>query len=267
MGLVNTEIIDGIAILRLNDPKTMNALSIEMSCALYDALTDAAENESVRVIVIGGEGKGFCGGGNLSAMYERVKANVLKGEPAPNTAKLADIARSIREIKKPVITAIHGAAAGAGASIALASDFTVAAEDAKFVIAFVNVGLVPDTGGMYWLVSLLGYKRATELAMLGTPFTAEEALDMGLVTKVVPADSLWDETMKLAKKLKNRPQEAVCLIKDMVNEIAMKGQQSASALESRYMAFCSSTDNYKEGVSAFMEKRRPEFNKNIKKYK
>ena len=167
----------------------------------------------------------------------------------------------MRTLDKPVITAVHGAAAGAGASLAFAGDFTVASSDAKFIIAFVNVGLVPDTGGMFWLVRALGYKRATELAMLGEPISAETALEYGLINKVVPREELEAEAFKLAKKLKNKPADSVRYIKEMVNEMTMKGFWDTMKIEREGFLYCMRTDNFKEGVSAFVEKRKPEFNK------
>ncbi len=263
MSLVLKEVKDGVAIIRMNNPKTMNGLDMNMTQAVYDAVTEAGADDNVKVIILAGEGKGFCGGGNLANMYEKIKdgGKFDPAESKPNMNRLAELACYMREVPKPVITVVHGAAAGAGASLAFVSDFTISTPEAKYIMAFINVGLVPDTGGMFWLVKALGYKRATELAMLGAPFTADEALKMGLINKIVPQEELWDEAMKLAKKLKNKPIDSVRFIKQMVNEIIMKDVKSALALEEKNMLACIETDNFKEGVSAFMEKRKPEFNK------
>jgi len=262
MSLVLKEVKDGVAIIKMNNPKTMNGVDEAMTHAVYDAMQEAGNDDAVKVIILAGEGKGFCGGGNLAAMYERVKAGTVNpADSEDNIDTLSALARYIREVPKPVITVVHGAAAGAGASLAFVSDFTLSSPEAKYIMAFVNVGLVPDTGGMYWMVKALGYKRATELAMLGAPFTAEEAQAMGLITKVVPLEELWDEAFKLAKKLKNKPVDSIRFIKEMVNDLTMKEAAEAAALERKNMLACVATDNFKEGVSAFMEKRKPEFNK------
>lgn len=262
MSLVLKEVKDGVAIIRMNNPKTMNGLDEAMTHAVYDAMQEAGADDSVKVIILGGEGKGFCGGGNLAAMYKKIQeGKVDPKDSEDNLDTLAQLARYIREVPKPVISVVHGAAAGAGASLAFVSDFTISSPEAKYIMAFVNVGLVPDTGGMFWMVKALGYKRATELAMLGSPFSADEALSLGLINKVVPLEELWDEAYKLAKKLKSKPVDSIRFIKGMVNEIIMKDADSAMALERKNMLACVITDNFKEGVSAFIEKRKPEFNK------
>jgi len=218
MSLVLKEVKDGVAVIKMNDPKTMNGLGKDMVIALLDAIKEANEDDSVKVVLLGGEGKGFCGGGNLAIMYEKIKSGTLTTEGIDvDLERIASLARYIRVMPKPVICVVHGAAAGAGASVVFAADFTVSSPEAKYVEAFINVGLVPDTLGMFWIAKAVGYKRATELTMLGDVFSAEEALRLGLINKVVPKEELWDEAFKLANKLKKKPVDSVRFIKAMVN--------------------------------------------------
>ncbi len=261
MSLVLTEMREGVCIIKMNSPKNMNALDRALREELIDVMKKVSEDPEVKAVILAGEGKGFCAGGDLGAMYKDIKTKGEFGAKDEDLVNVEKLAECMRTMDKPVIAAVHGAAAGAGASLAFAADFTVSSPEAKYIMAFVNVGLVPDTGGMFWLVRALGYKRATELAMLGEPVTAEKALEYGLINKIVPREELMDEAFKLAKKLKNKPVDSVRYIKEMVNEMTMKDYWDSMATEREGFLYCMRTDNFKEGVSAFVEKRRPEFNK------
>ncbi|MBQ3378415.1 MAG: enoyl-CoA hydratase/isomerase family protein [Clostridia bacterium] len=261
MSLVIKELRDGICIIKMNSPKNMNALDRELREELISVMSEAAKDPEVKAVILAAEGKGFCAGGDLGAMYKDIKTKGGFDATDEDLVNVEKLAECMRTMDKPVIAAVHGAAAGAGASLAFAADFTVASPESKYIMAFVNVGLVPDTGGMFWLVRALGYKRATELAMLGEPIDAETALEYGLINKIVPREELLDEAVKLAKKLKNKPVDSVRFIKEMVNEMTMKDFWESMAAERKGFLYCMETDNFKEGVSAFVEKRKPEFNK------
>jgi 2-(1,2-epoxy-1,2-dihydrophenyl)acetyl-CoA isomerase len=188
---VTYDVADSVATITLNDPASLNALDSTMKGELLQALSHAEYDDTAKVIVLTGAGKGFSSGGDIREMLGSTETRqaVLKMAHGLTTG-VGEISRKLRKISKPIIARINGAAAGAGMKIALACDFRVASDNAKFLQAFVNIGLVPDAGGIYQLTQLIGAAKTTELVMLGEQFDAKKAQDLGLVNAIVPADEL-----------------------------------------------------------------------------
>jgi len=248
---------DSIGYITLNDPENRNVLAAATADTMVALLDECDHDPDVRVVVLRGEGPAFSAGGNVKSMLERLDAGTA--DYRPGIKKLGTAFIKIRTIRKPVIAAIHGAVAGGGLNLALGCDFRIAAEDTKFVFAFVNIGLIPDVGGPLPLVRILGVAKATELLMLGKLFTAQEAREWGLVNEVVPAGDLAAATLKLATKLANGPTQAYGCIKAMINRVAFDDLDLEIEIEATYQAQCSKTHDHREGVSAFVEKRKPRF--------
>lgn len=252
---------DGIAFITFNDPKHRNVVSSETAAELEWCLDDCSDDPKVRVIVLRGAGEFFSAGGNINTMKERVDIASTEAYEAYGNGirKLGKVVMRIRNIRKPVIASMHGAAAGGGLNLALGCDLKIAAEDTKFVFAFVNIGLIPDVGGPLPLIRAIGVPRATELMMTGRRFSAQEAYEWGLINEVVPADQLEAATMKLAAKLAKGPTKSYGYIKAMVNRVAYSGLELELDNEAEYQVLCAQTEDHKEGVYAFLEKRKPVF--------
>ncbi len=251
---------NGVATISLNDPASLNALDSVMKGELLQALEFAEYDTQAKVIVLTGEGKGFSSGGDIremlgSADSKAAVVNMARGL----TTGVGDISRKIRKISKPIIARINGACAGAGMNIALACDFRVAADGAKFLQAFVNIGLVPDAGGIYLLTQLIGAAKATELVMLGEQLTAQKAMDLGLVNALVSADELDAAVQKLTSRLTYLPALSLAAMKQSINQIAYAGLDSAIDQEVMYQIQMAQTQDFKEGVTAFMQKRAANF--------
>lgn len=249
---------DGIAIITLNDPNNRNTISgslVEELAACLDSCSDDAET---RVIVIRGAGGNFSAGGNINVMKERIDQGRHE-EFRPGMRKLGAVASKIRTIRKPIIASIEGAAAGGGLSIALLCDFRVASADAKFIFAFVNIGLIPDCAGLLPLVKIVGAAKATELLMTARLFSGQEAFDMGLVNEAAPADQLEEATLKLARKLAQGPTLAYGRIKALINRTTFSDLELELDNEMEYQLLCAQTEDHKEGIDAFLEKRKPIF--------
>jgi enoyl-CoA hydratase len=247
---------DRTAIITLNRPKKLNALSPELVEELYKALSDADGDESVRVIIITGGDSVFAAGADLGAMDTAAPTVV-------QTLKSRFAARNpydyIEQIGKPVIAAIAGYALGGGCELAMCCDLRIAAETAKFGQPEIRVGLIPGAGGTQRLPRLVGMTKAKELIMVGEYIGAEEARELGLVNAVVPSEKLLEEAKNLAAKLAQRPPFSLRLIKMVMNMGADRDLQSALALEREAFATLFATEDQKEGVRAFNEKRKPEF--------
>lgn len=245
-----------VAFITLNRPEVFNSFNREMALALQDIFDDCEKNDDVRAIVLTGNGKAFCAGQDLK--------EVTSPEHNPGFKKILEehynpIITRIREIKKPVIGAINGVAAGAGANIALACDIVVADERASFIQAFSLIGLVPDSAGTYFLPRLIGFQKASALAMLGDKIGAEEAERMGMIYKYVPSDEFQETIQKLALKLANMPTKALGMIKELFNKSMTNTLEEQLAMESKYQIEAAQSDDYAEGVAAFIEKRKPKF--------
>jgi 2-(1,2-epoxy-1,2-dihydrophenyl)acetyl-CoA isomerase len=246
-------IADGVATLTLNRPDSLNALNATMRRELLAALKAAGKDEAVRAVVITGEGRGFCSGADLrGGEGERQFRTVLTTEYNP-------LIRAIRDLPKPVIAAVNGVAAGAGVSLALACDLVYAAEEARFIQAFVRIGLVPDSGSTRTLVRALGRHRATELIFSGEPLPASAAHEVGLVNRVVPGAELASTAAEAARTLAAGPTRALSYAKRLINAAEDASLDESLSLEADLQELAGRTQDHAEGVAAFGEKREPRF--------
>jgi 2-(1,2-epoxy-1,2-dihydrophenyl)acetyl-CoA isomerase len=250
---IRVEVADAVATITLNRPESLNALNATMRAELLAALKAAGRDEAVRALVITGAGRGFCSGADLrGGSGERDFRRVLTDEYNP-------LITAIRELPKPVIAAVNGVAAGAGVSLALACDLVYAADDARFLQAFVRIGLVPDSGSTRTLVRALGRHRAARLIFSGEPLLAPEAREAGLVAELAPADQLSAVAHAAAARLAAAPTRAIALAKRAINhaEDALLGE--SLAMEAALQELAGRTEDHAEGVAAFGEKREPRF--------
>jgi len=249
---------DGVRTLTLNRPKAYNSLTVELKERLLAALRAAAADDGVRAVVITGSGKAFCAGQDLKEHVGLLQA----GDPAPLqtvSKHYNPIVRTIVEMPKPVIAAVNGPAAGAGAAFAYASDLRIAASSANFLMAFANVGLGPDSGASWSLQRLIGYGRAAELMLLARTVDAEEALRLGLVGEVVPDEELAARAQKIAAKLANGPTVAYAKIKSTLSAATESTLEEALAAEDAAQSALGATADHAEAVEAFVTKRKPVF--------
>jgi 2-(1,2-epoxy-1,2-dihydrophenyl)acetyl-CoA isomerase len=248
--------VDGpVATLTLDRPESLNALTIPMKVAMRGALERLAGDRAVRAVILTGAGRAFCAGQDLA---ERA----LPDAP-PLDVELRDrynpLVRAIRSMGQPVIAAVNGVAAGAGASIAFACDLRIAADDARFVLAFGRIGLVPDSGATWTLPRLVGPARAAEIALVGDPVSAEEALRIGLVNRVVPADRLLDEARAMAGRIAAGAPLANALTKAALARSATIDLDEALEGEAKLQGIAGASADHAEGLAAFREKREPRF--------
>ncbi len=248
-------VADGIALITLDRPDALNALDAPLKESLLAAVDSAAADRAVRVVVVTGAGRAFCAGQDLR---ER-----LEPDAAPLDVEIRQrynpIVRALRTMEKPVIGAINGVAAGAGASLAFACDIRIAAEEASFILAFGRVGLIPDTGATWLLPRLVGPARAAELAFTTDPLAAFDAERIGLVNRVVPGDRLLDEAMSLARRLATAAPLALALTKRALNQALEVGLDDALEAEATLQGIAGSSADHAEGLAAFMAKRPPRF--------
>lgn len=243
--------------LTLNRPSKMNAFNVEMHAALRAALDAAAADPDCRAVLITGAGRGFCAGQELGpAMLPPAD-----GPPdlAPAVAAFNAIVRQIRALRMPVIAAVNGVAAGAGANIAFACDIVLAARSARFIQAFARIGLMPDAGGTFFLPRLIGEARARALAMTGEPVSADQAASWGMIWKAVDDDALAEQAAALAGQLASQPTQAFALMKQAFDASAGNSLDAQLDLEMRLQRQAGHSPDYAEGVRAFMEKRPPAF--------
>ncbi|HZN24009.1 MAG TPA: enoyl-CoA hydratase [Burkholderiales bacterium] len=253
------EVRDRIATLTLNRPDRLNALGETLREDLYDAVLKAAADPDVGVLVITGAGRGFCSGGDVKSMSEREQT----GAAAPANERFAPIRDRVilamRDCPKPIIAAVNGAAAGAGMNLALACDLRFAAATAKFSQAFSKRGLTPDWGGSYFLPRVVGMAKAAELLFTGDTLDAAEALKLGIVNAVFPAEELMAEARKLAGRIAAGPPVALALTKRAIYRNQDVDLRAALEFETFIQGLARETEDYKEGVRAFVEKRAPVF--------
>ncbi|SFQ19243.1 2-(1,2-epoxy-1,2-dihydrophenyl)acetyl-CoA isomerase [Amycolatopsis arida] len=249
---------DGVRTLTLNRPQAYNSLTVELKERLLAALRDAAADDAVRAVVLTGTGKAFCAGQDLKEHVGLLKA----GDPSPLRTVAEHynpIVRTITSMPKPVVAAVNGSAAGAGAAFAYASDLRIAARSASFLMAFAGVGLGPDSGASWTLPRLIGYGRAQELMLLGRKVDAEEALRIGLVGEVVPDEELADRAHRVAAQLAAGPAAAYAKIKDVLATAAHGTLDEALAAEDAAQTALGATADHTEAVEAFVAKRKPDF--------
>ena len=259
MNTILLKIENQIAFISLNRPDVFNSFNREMAFLMQDTLDICDNDNNVRAIVITGNGKAFCAGQDIG--------EITNPELNPGFRKILDdhynpIIKKIRNIEKPIIAAINGVAAGAGANIALACDIVLASENASFIQAFSKIGLIPDSAGTFFLPRLIGIQKASALMMLGDKVSAEEAVDLGMIFKCFPAENFDDEVLKNATTLANMPTKALGLIKKLMNQSVTNNLEQQLQLESDLQIEASSTNDYNEGVTAFVEKRKPVFKGN-----
>ena len=244
---------DGVTTITLNRPDSLNALNATMRRELLDALKAAARDAEVRAVVLTGAGRGFCSGADLrGGAGERQFRKVLETEYNP-------LIRAIRELPKPVVAAVNGVAAGAGVSLALACDLVYAADEARFLLAFARIGLVPDSGATRTYVRALGRHRAAELAFTGDPLGAREAAEAGLINGVVPAEELAAHAGAIARRLAAGATAAIGLTKRLVNAAEDASLAETLTLEAALQELAGRTADHAEGLAAFAEKRDPRF--------
>ena len=243
----------GIATITLNRPEVYNAFNNELSFELQDAFKAVKKDGEVRVVVLTGEGKAFSSGQDLKAS----QADPNRSFAESVRKRYNPLIKAMRELPKPIIGRINGVAAGAGCSLALACDIVVAAEEAKLIEVFINIGLVPDSGSSYFLPRLVGSAKAFELCTTGAKVSAQEAMELGMVNKVVPLDQL-DETVKsYTDYYASAPTKAIGLIKKMLNKSQHASLEEMLEYEAYNQEIAGATADHKEGVQAFLEKRKP----------
>jgi 2-(1,2-epoxy-1,2-dihydrophenyl)acetyl-CoA isomerase len=248
---------EAVANIALHRPKRLNAFDGTMHEELHQALDDAAQDEEVRCIVVRGEGRGFSAGADLAQIVSEADGDPDLGAYLRDT--YSRLIKRMVGIEKPIIAALHGPVYGAGVGLALACDLRVAAENTKFSVAFIKIGLMPDAGVTFLLPRVVGLGRAMEMSMLGDAVDAEEAHRIGLVNKVVADDSLSEEAQKLAERLAAMPTAALGRMKASLYASFETDLESALEREAEGQMFCGYTQDHKEGVTAFFEKREARF--------
>ncbi len=253
---ITTQIENKVATLTLNRPEVFNSFNREMALSLQKELDNCEKNPEVRAIVIIGSGKAFCAGQDLK--------EVTSPELNPGFKKILEehynpIITRIRKIEKPVIAAVNGVAAGAGANIALACDIVIASENASFIQAFSKIGLIPDSAGTFFLPRLIGFQKASALMMLGDKVSATEAEKLGMIYKVFPSETFLEEVNNIAVNLANMPTKALGLTKRLLNESLYNSLEEQLNLESKLQIESAQSEDYAEGVDAFVNKRKPNF--------
>jgi len=252
---IKYEVIDRVAKIIMNVPEKMNALDARMSEELAAAMEDVRYDDNVKAVVLTGVGKAFCAGGDVSIFPTLTLEQSIKAV----RAEARSLVGSFTKLPKPIIAAVNGYAVGAGLSLALISDIVIASDKAFFGAAFVNIGLVPDVGSLYFLPRLIGLQRAKELAFTGKNIDAQEAYRMGFVNKVVEHDKLEEAVNKMSQLLARQPQLSMASSKALIHQGLEMGVDELIELEGMTQGVCMQSDDSKEGISAFMNKRKPIF--------
>jgi len=247
---------NGVGTLIINRPDKFNAVTRTVALGMQQKLHEWSEDPAVRAIVLKGSGKAFCAGQDLNEVMDPENKLDLSKIVAEHYNPLI---KMLREIEKPVIGAINGVAAGAGANIALACDITIAKESATFIQAFSKIGLIPDSGGTYTLPRLIGYQKAAALMMLGDKVSAADAERMGMIYKMVSDDQFEAEIKAVSEKLAQMPTKGLGLTKRALNYGLNNSMDKQLDIEEQLQTAAAQTEDYNEGVSAFLEKRKPEF--------
>ena len=255
MPSVLSEIKNGVAIITLNRPEKFNSFNREMALHFQKILDDCAADKNIRCIYLTGNGKAFCAGQDLGELTQ---------ENAPGFDKILSehynpIVERIRNIEKPIVCAVNGVAAGAGANIALCCDVVVATHSASFIQAFSKIGLIPDSGGTFTLPRLIGFQKASALMMLGDKVSAAEAERIGMLYKIFSDETFADESLKIAITLSQMPTKGLAYTKQALNESLKNSFEQQLQIEDKLQFAAAHTHDYNEGVSAFLEKRLPVF--------
>lgn len=252
---ITYEAINSIAEINLNRPDKLNSFHRDMAKELQDALNRTEYDQSIRCVLLTGNGRAFSAGQDIREIMDKHE------DPLGDTVRFSynPVIKSIRELNKPVIAAVNGIAAGAGANIALACDLVCASEDAVFIQSFCHLGLIPDSGGTYFIPRLVGLQRAAGMMMLGEKVSAKEAESIGLIYKTFPAVRLMEEVREIAQKLANLPTKGLALTKRALNQSLTNDLNNQLEAEAELQTEAGKTDDYQEGLSAFIEKREPHF--------
>lgn len=254
---IKVEVKDGVQVIVLNRPEVLNSFHLPMARELQDALSVAAADDHIRAVLLTGEGRGFCAGQDLAAVRLDDSAPLDLGETV--RAQYNPIIRAIRRLEKPVVCAVNGVAAGAGANLAFACDLVFASTEASFIQSFSRIGLIPDSGGTFFLPRLVGLARATGLALLGGKLGAAQARDWGLVWEICEPATLRVQAMEIATLLAAQPTRGFALTKQAFNESLMNDLDAQLDLEADLQAEAGRTSDFAEGVAAFRDKRPPVF--------
>ncbi len=256
--MIKLTIENGVGRITLNRPEKFNSFVREMSLQLQKALNDCSSNDSVRAVLLTGEGKAFSAGQDLSEAMN---------PQGPGIQKIVEehynpIITLIREMQKPVVCAVNGVAAGAGANIALCCDIVVAGKSSAFIQAFSKIGLIPDSGGTFFLPRMIGFQRASALMILGEKVSADDALAMGMIYKVFEDEKLIEEALVIANTLAQMPTKGIGLTKMLLNESYHHPLDEQLQMEAALQVEAAMTNDFKEGVKSFLEKRKPVFSGN-----
>jgi len=255
MSNIDFKIENGVGIITLNRPDKFNSFVRQMAFDLHARLDECESNKEVRSIYITGTGKAFCAGQDLAEAIDPEQTaldKIVEEHYNPIVVRL-------RKIEKPIVCGVNGVAAGAGANIALACDITIAGSSVVFIQAFSKIGLIPDSGGTYYLPRLIGMQRSAALMFLGDKVMAEEAVEMGMIYKAVADENLQEVALGLAQKLAKMPTKGIGLTKRLLNESYSNDFETQLEREKQVQTEAGETYDYKEGVNAFLEKRKPEF--------
>ncbi len=255
--LVLRETSHGVLVLTLNRPDVLNSFNLPMAQALQGALAHAAADDGVRCVLLTGAGRGFCAGQDLASVPLDAATALDLGDTV--RAQYNPIIRAIRGLEKPVVCAVNGVAAGAGANIALACDLVIAAAESSFIQSFCKIGLIPDSGGTWLLPHLVGMARASALMLLGDKLPATTAAEWGMIYQVVPGAELRERAMTLATQLATQPTRGLGLTKRAMNAAMEQGLSAQLDTEAELQAIAGRSRDFKEGVQAFIEKRKPVF--------
>jgi 2-(1,2-epoxy-1,2-dihydrophenyl)acetyl-CoA isomerase len=253
---IETNLEDSVLSLSLDRPDKLNSFIEPMAEELQQELADATRNKDVRCVLLTGNGKAFCAGQDLPEVVDKDEDYEL-GETIRKSYN--PIINAIRELDKPVVCAVNGTAAGAGANIAFACDIVLASNKAVFVQSFSKIGLIPDSGGTFFLPRLVGLQRANAMYLLDEKISPEKAEEIGLIYKAVEADLLMDEAQEICQKLAQMPTKGFALYKEAINQSLSNELDEHLELEAALQTEAGKTDDYHEGVQAFLEKRKPEF--------
>jgi len=252
------EVTSGVASIRLNRPEVLNSFNREMALALQSALDDCARRDDIRAVLLTGEGRAFSAGQDLA------EAVATDGPALQSIVRehYNPIILKIRNLMKPVVCAVNGVAAGAGANIALSCDIVFAAESASFIQAFSKIGLIPDSGGTFFLPRLIGLQRASALMMLGDKISSSQAVQMGMIYKVCADDQLAEISGKCTAELASAPTKGLGYTKQALNSSMVSTLEEQLNTEEKLQTLAGKTQDYNEGVNAFLGKRKPQFKGN-----
>ncbi|HSI67927.1 MAG TPA: enoyl-CoA hydratase-related protein [Planococcus sp. (in: firmicutes)] len=255
-GHLNVNQKGAVLSLQLNRPESLNAFSPEMIEGLIHEVKRAAENPEIGVVLLSGAGRSFSAGGDVKTMGQAGPVETYN-----HIGKLNELVLAMKALEKPIVSAVHGFAAGAAFNLALAGDIILAAEDSKFVMSFSQVGLISDGGGLYFLPRLIGPYRAKELFFSGEPITAAKAHEWGIVNQLYPLNELEQQAFAYAEKLANGPSKAYGMLKRITDQSLTSGLEEILEQERITQAMMVTTEDHLEGVTAFKEKRKPSFNR------